>query len=185
MPPPPSRALLPTFRTNCPDWPHFARMDLDGSSFCPEYHPHPLLFTQQSHTPFGDMYAHKAPQLHPKTPLFLAWTSKWANWTTIWAKWDPSGQRVQKWTTFLEAGKKKLLIWAAWWALSKNCLEWNYFNSNLCWMQMYWSKFCVQKFWYFVPGLDIQLEPSKYKSVCRSSQIQVFQSTDMNLCLSG
>ena len=27
-------------------------------------------------------------------------------------------------------------LWtAAQWALSKNCAKWNYFNSNLCWMQ--------------------------------------------------
>ena len=36
---PKSRALLPTFRTNCPD----------GVSFCPDFHPQPLFFTQPSH----------------------------------------------------------------------------------------------------------------------------------------
>ena len=44
----------------------------DGVSFCPEYHPKPLFFSQPSHTPFGDCAYTKHPQAHPKTPLFLA-----------------------------------------------------------------------------------------------------------------
>ena len=37
---------------------HIAQMGLicpDGVSFCPDYHPQPLFFTQPSHTPLGDM----------------------------------------------------------------------------------------------------------------------------------
>ena len=45
----------------------------DGVSICPEYHQQPLFFTQQSQTPFGDMYVTtKHPQANPKTPLFQA-----------------------------------------------------------------------------------------------------------------
>ena len=78
--------------------------------------------------------------------------------------------------------------WAAWWALSKNCVKWKYFNSNLCWMwgKMYQSKVCVQEFWNFVSGLDIQVEKSEcdrpvcQKISCRwrnmTSHIQVFSS---------
>ena len=47
-------------------------------------------------------------QPHPKTPLFLAWTWKWAKSTTIWAIWTSTGQNVWKvGKTFLEVGKKK------------------------------------------------------------------------------
>ena len=33
--------------------------------------------------------------------------------------------------------------------------------------KMYQSKVCVQEFWYFVSGLDIQLEQSNYNSPAR------------------
>ena len=61
--------------------------------------------------------------------------------------------------------------------------------------KMYLSKVCVQEFTYFVSGLDIQLEQSKYyspvckKNGCRwqnmTSHIPFFRSTDMNQWLSG
>ena len=51
----------------------------------------------------------KHPQPHYKTPLFLAWTWKWAKWTNVWAKWDPSGQFVRKMDKNL-SGQKNLLI---------------------------------------------------------------------------
>ena len=102
------RALLPSFSTNCPGGSHFAQM---GSHFqvahnattnpCsllslhkPLYHD--VICTYTNH-----------PQTHPKTPLFLSWTWKWAKWTTVWAKWTPTGQNVwKKGKTFLELGKK-------------------------------------------------------------------------------
>ena len=59
---PNSRALLPTFRKNCPDGVSFCP---DWVSFCPDFHPQPLFFTPPSHTPFGDMYVYKP---HPPTP---------------------------------------------------------------------------------------------------------------------
>ena len=62
--------------------------------------------------------------------------------------------------------------------------------------KMYQSKVCVQEFWYFVSGLDIQLEKSEYDSPVRqkiscrwrnmTSHIPFFfQAIDMNLWLSG
>ena len=51
-PPPNSRALLLTFRSNCPDESHFAQM---GSHFAQNDHQ-PMFITQLSQTPFGDMY---------------------------------------------------------------------------------------------------------------------------------
>ena len=67
---PNSRALLPTFSTNCPDGVSFCP---DGVSFCPDFHPQPLFFTPPSHTPFGDMYVHKTaptpPHPTPKHPF--------------------------------------------------------------------------------------------------------------------
>ena len=64
---PNSRALLPTFSTNCPDGVSFCP---DGVSFCPDFHPQPLFFTPLSHIPFGDMYVHKTPPTPPQnTPI--------------------------------------------------------------------------------------------------------------------
>ena len=80
-----------------------------GVSFCPQYHPQPLFFTQSL---WGICTYTKHPKAHPKTPLFLAWTWKWAKWTTVWAIWIPTGQNV--WTvgkTFVEVGKTNLFIW--------------------------------------------------------------------------
>ena len=40
--------------------------------------------------------------------------------------------------------------------------------------KMYRSKVCVQEFWYFVPGLDIQLEQSENNSpICKKNRLQV------------
>ena len=64
------------------------------------------------HKPVSGIFTYtKHPQPHPKTPVFLAWTWKWAKWTTVWAKWTPTGQNV--WNVgkrFLEVGKKKLFM---------------------------------------------------------------------------
>ena len=82
-------------------------------SFCPEYHRQPLFFTQPSQTLLGTctLANTKYPQSHPKTPLFLAWTWKWAKWATVWAKWTPTGQNVWKvGQKVLEVGKNKLAI---------------------------------------------------------------------------
>ena len=76
------------FSFQSPRWVSFCP---DGVSLCPEHHHQPLFFTQQSQTPFGDTNKHKSPQPHPKIPLFLAWTWKWAKWTTVpvslWPLW--------------------------------------------------------------------------------------------------
>ena len=64
---PNSRAILPTFRTNCPDGVSFCP---DGVSFCPEYHQQPLFFTQLSQTPLGEMYVHKTPPTAPQNTPF-------------------------------------------------------------------------------------------------------------------
>ena len=55
------------FSYKLPRWVAFCQ---DGASFCLEYYPHPLFFTQQSHTPFKDMYVHKTPvKPSPKHPF--------------------------------------------------------------------------------------------------------------------
>ena len=67
--------------------------------------------------------------------------------------------------------------------------------------KMYRSKVCIQEFWYFVSGLDIQLEKSEYESLYDSPVWQVaknlaggemrrviyrfFRATDTNQWLSG
>ena len=70
-----------------------------------------------------------------------------------------------------------LLFWGRWaarWTLSKNCARWNF--STPIYVEcdkMYWSKVCLQEFWNFVSGLDIQSEqsennnPALKKSSCR------------------
>ena len=88
--PPNSRALLPTFR---PDGSHFAQM---GSHFVQNTTTNPCSLLSH-HKPLGGICRYlKHPQLHPKTPHFLAWTWKWAKWTTVCAKWTPTGQNVWK-----------------------------------------------------------------------------------------
>ena len=61
--------------------------------------------------------------------------------------------------------------------------------------KMYRSKVCVQEFWYFVPGLDIQPEqsendsPARKKAVAGRETIQLiyraFLLIDMNPLLGG
>ena len=103
---PNSRALLPTFRTNCPDGSHFAQT---GSHFSQIPPPTSVPYSALTRPFVGYVRTQSTPNPTPKHSFFLAWTGKWAKWTTIWAKWDPnwaiclkSGQK-----TFLVAGKKR------------------------------------------------------------------------------
>ena len=96
---PNSRALLPTFRASCPDRSHFAKM----ASFSPEYHPHFLFFTQQSHTPFGDTYIHKNTPTPPQNTPFSGLNLKvgkmnysLGNMRQIWAICTKSGQQCSR-----------------------------------------------------------------------------------------
>ena len=95
----------------CPLFIQIAQMGLilpRWGLICPEYHLQPLFFTHPSQIPFRVCTHTKHSQLHPKTPLFLAWTWKCAKGTTVWAKWTPTGQNVWKMgRTFLEVGQKK------------------------------------------------------------------------------
>ena len=63
------RAYLPTFTTNCPDESHFAAM---GSHFAklPRIPPPTLFSTQQSHTPFANMYIQKTTPTPPQNTPF-------------------------------------------------------------------------------------------------------------------
>ena len=69
-----------------------------------------------SHTPLSGIYTcTKYSQPHPNTPLFLAWTWKWAKWTAVWATWTPTGQNVWKVDkTFLKVSKKNYLSEPSW-----------------------------------------------------------------------
>ena len=110
---PNSRALLPTFHTNCPDGSYFAQM---GSYFAQNTTTNPCSLLCR-HTPFSRICTYsKHPKPHPKTTLFLAWTWKGAKWTTVWENWIPTGQNVWKvGKKFLEVGKKKC---SSFWALN-------------------------------------------------------------------
>ena len=102
---------LPTFCTNCQDGSHFTQM---GSHFAQNTTSSPCSLPSRYKPLLGICTNIKHPQLHPKTPLFLAWTWKLANWTTVWANWTPSGQNVWKVDkTFLEVGKKKFQFQSA------------------------------------------------------------------------
>ena len=83
-----SSRLYSTFAPFPFELPRWVSICPDGVSFSPETTPNPCSLLRR-HTPFGDMYVHK-------TPLFLAWTWKWAKRTTIWAIWTPTGQTVWK-----------------------------------------------------------------------------------------
>ena len=105
---PNSRALFPTFRTNCPDGSYFAQM---GCDFAQNTTTSPCSLLS-SHKPLSEICTNtKHPQPDPKTPLFLSWFWKWTKWTTVWAKRTPSGQNIWKvGKTFLEVGKIFLFI---------------------------------------------------------------------------
>ena len=67
---PNSRALLPTFQTNCPDWSHFAQI---RSHFAQNTTTNPC-FLLSLHKPLLGICTYtKQPRPHPKAPLFLAW----------------------------------------------------------------------------------------------------------------
>ena len=99
-----------TFRTNCPDGSHFAQM---GSDFAQNINPNPSSLLSR-HTPLSGICTYtKHPQPHPKTLLFLAGPALESGQNEL-----PSGASGQpqlsnmfeKWTAFLEVGKKKLFM---------------------------------------------------------------------------
>ena len=66
------------------------------------------------------------------------------------------------------------LLGEHWAKIQDDCAKWKYFNSNLCWFivecdKMYWSYVCIQEFWYFVSGLDTQLEQLEKDSLVRKN----------------
>ena len=60
------REPLPAFRTNA----HMGLILPRWALFCPEYHYQPQLYTQQSQTPFGDMYESKTTPTSPQNTPF-------------------------------------------------------------------------------------------------------------------
>ena len=79
----------------------------DGVLFCPEHHPQPLFFAQQSLTPFWDMYIHRTSPTPPQKTPFPGLNLKVSKWTT----WTQSEQNVWKVDrTCLEVGRKHLFI---------------------------------------------------------------------------
>ena len=94
-----------------PKWVSFCP---DGLSFCPEYHPQFLFFTQLSHTPCLDMYVHKIHQSPPQNtpfpglnlkvgklqsgqfgPLLGKMFEKWAKLFQKWAKTNYSSYAIK------------------------------------------------------------------------------------------
>ena len=98
---PNSRAILPTFHTNCPEGSHFDQTGLilpRWVSFCPQHHPQPMFFTQQSHTPVLDMYLHKTPQNPPQNTCFPGLNLKVGKMNYHLGNLDPTGKFFEKWT---------------------------------------------------------------------------------------
>ena len=97
---PNSRALLPTFRTNCPDGSHFFQI---GTHFAQNTTTNPCSLLS-SHTLLLGIctYTKKAP---PQNTPFSGLILKVGKWTIVWAKWTATGQNVSKvGKTFLEVG---------------------------------------------------------------------------------
>ena len=100
-----SRALLPTFHTNCPDGSNFTQMGAEGLILPRIPSLTPVLYSTVTHPFQGYTWTQNIPNPQTRTPLFLACTWKWAKWITIWATWTPAGQYVWKVDkTFLELG---------------------------------------------------------------------------------
>ena len=104
--PPPILEHFCHFSYKMPRWVSFCPY---GVSFCPEYHPQSLFFTQQSDTPFRDIDAHKTPPSPPQNTPFPGLNLKvgkmnysLGNLDPNWAKCLKSGQN------FSRSGKKKL-----------------------------------------------------------------------------
>ena len=105
---PNSRALLPTFCTNCPDGSHFAQI---GSHFAQNTTSNPLFFTQPSPTPFWDMYVHKTPPNPPQNTPFSGLILKLGILNYCLGKMDPIWAKCLKsWQNFSRSWQKKIFI---------------------------------------------------------------------------
>ena len=115
-PPPNSRALLPTYSTNCPYPSHFAQI---GCHFAQITTPNPCSLLSH-HTPLVGICVYtKHPQPHHKTPLFLAWTWKCLKRTTIWVTWTQTGKnKVDIGQNFSRSEQKKIFIRNGWHCLT-------------------------------------------------------------------
>ena len=108
--------------------------------------------------------------LHPNFQ-YKKWTSSRVRWCAIWSALTAAYGYVV-WPNQLDffqgkypanlKRKSSLLTWAKI-VQSENISTPIYVEYN----KMYWSKVCVQQFWYFVSGLDIQSELSENDSPVR------------------
>ena len=104
---PNSRALLPTFSTNCPDGSQFAQMGLSLPRMPP---PTPVLYSAFTLPFWGYIRTQNTPNPTPNTPFPL----KVGKMNLIPSRQNetPTGQYVWKVDkTFLEVGKKSLFIY--------------------------------------------------------------------------
>ena len=107
---PNSRALLLTFRTNCPDWSHFAQL---GSHFAQNTTTN-LCSLLSRHEPLSGIYVHKTPPNPPQNsdapfPGLNLKVGKMnyrlGKMDPNWAKCLKSGQNVSR------SGQKKFIHW--------------------------------------------------------------------------
>ena len=99
-----SRALLPTFCTDCPDGSHFAQM---GSHFFTIPPPTPAFYSAVTN-PFRDMYVHKTPPTSPQNTHFPGLNLKVGKKKCHLGKMDHNWAKCLKSSkTVLEVGKKK------------------------------------------------------------------------------
>ena len=76
----------------CPPFIQIAQM----VSFCPEYLPQPLFFTQPSHTPFGDMRVHKTHPIPPQITPYPGLNLKVGKMNYRLGKLDPNWAKCFK-----------------------------------------------------------------------------------------
>ena len=105
---PNSRALLPIFRTNCPDGSHFAQME---SHFAQNTTTNPCSLPSRHKSFSGICTYTKHPQPHPKTPLFLQVRNlKVGKMNYHLGKMDPNRAKCLKsGQNFSRSGPKKII----------------------------------------------------------------------------
>ena len=93
------RFETPILEHFCPLFTQIAHMGLIlpiWVSFCPEYHPQPLFFTQPSQSPFSNIYVHKTPPTPEQNPSFPGLNMKVGKLNYSLHKLDPNWAKCLK-----------------------------------------------------------------------------------------
>ena len=104
---PNSRALLPTFRTNCPDWSHFAQMGLILPRIPP---PTPVLYSAATKTFLGYVQTRNTPSPTPKHPFSLPDFESGQNELLSGQNGPHLAKCLKSGQNFSRSGQKKIFI---------------------------------------------------------------------------